>query len=263
MFEDEFAKWPVEAPRRVESLPGLRLSASISKAAIIFPLFFISFFVMIPLSIMHGDPAMRLATGPTEAAQGRVLSTTRDSACRGEASHHVTYAFSIPSGREYRGGATLCEQSPYYSVKTGEPIEVQYLKSEPTLNALPGEGQQAPPLVLFLLMPFFFLAIVASLYWPPVREVLRARRLFRSGRLAVAQVVFVKKRAASFWPGMPFTSASEVYVRFRTLVDANREGVAFCRNDWLLNQLVPGTTVHVAYSDDEPAKIALLDAYLR
>src|ERR1700722_6160114 len=66
MFEEEFAKLPVEPPRRVASLPGLRLWAAIPKWALLMPLFFLSFFAVIPLSLMSADPAMRLAMGPTE-----------------------------------------------------------------------------------------------------------------------------------------------------------------------------------------------------
>jgi len=264
MFEDEFTKLEVEPPRRLESLPGLRLQGSVPKMAILFPLLFVGIFATMPLSLMHADPAMRLAMGPTESAQGRVISNTNASACRGEASHHITYAFSTPSGREYRGGANLCEQSPYYSINPGEAIEVRYLKSEPTLNVLASERQQQPPpLVLFIFMPVFFLAIFGAMFWPPIRELLRARRLFRNGRLAIGKVVFVKKRATGFWPGMPFNSASEVYIAFSAAGEPKREGVASCQNDWLVNQLAPGTDVHVAFSDDQSAKVALLEAYIR
>jgi len=264
MFEEDFAKLAFEPPRRLESLPGLRLRGSIPQAAIILPLFFVAFFLMMPLSLMHADPAMRLAMGPTESAQGRVISNSNASACRGEASHRVTYSFSTPSGREYRGGTTLCGQSPYYSISSGEAIEVRYLKSDPNLNALASERQQEPPpLVFFIFMPFFLLAIFGAMFWPPIRELLRARRLFRNGRLAVGKVVFVKKRATGFWPGMPFNSASEVYIAFSGAGEPKREGVASCQNDWLVSQLRPGTDVHVVFSDDGSAKIALLEAYVR
>ena len=59
MFEDEFARLPLEPPRRVESLPGLRLGGAIPKWALILPLVFVGFFVFMPLSIMRADPAMR------------------------------------------------------------------------------------------------------------------------------------------------------------------------------------------------------------
>lgn len=66
MFEQEFAKLPVAPPRRVESLPGLRLKGAIPKWAIMLPLFFVVFFLSIPLSLMSTDPSMRLAMGPTD-----------------------------------------------------------------------------------------------------------------------------------------------------------------------------------------------------
>jgi hypothetical protein len=264
MFEEEFAKLQVEPPRRLESLPGLRLRGAIPRAAIILPLFFVGFFLFIPLSIMNADPAMRLAMGPSESTQGRVVLNTSASACRGEASHHVTYAFSAKSGGEYRGAATLCDQSPYYSVREGEAIEVRYLKSDPVVNALPSEGaNQGPPFVLFLFMPLFILVIFGSLFWPQIREVLRARRLFKKGQLATGKVIFVKRRSNSIWPGMPFNSGSEVYIEFQTSADAKREAVASCNNDWLITQLVPGARVHIAYSDDKSAKVALLEGFLR
>ena len=203
MFDDEFAKLSVEPPRRVDSLPGLRLWAAVPKWAVILPLFFVSFFVFFPLSIMSVDPAMRLEMGSTESVQGRVVSVTSAGACRGATSRRVTYAFSSKSGSEYRGGATLCEESPYYSVNPGEAIEVKYLKSDPTLNRLAIEGvNRGPPFALFFFMPVFFLAIFGSMFWPPIGEVLRARRLFKRGRLAVGRVVFVKLRALPIWPGM-------------------------------------------------------------
>lgn len=264
MFEEEFAKLAIEPPRRLESLPGLRLRGSIPTIAILLPLLFIGIFMMMPLSLMHADPAMRLAMGPTESAPGRVISNKNASACRGEASHRVTYSFSIPPGREYRGATTLCEQSPDYSVNPGEPIEVRYLKSDPTLSALASERQQEPPpLIFFMFMPFFFLALFGAIFWPSIRELLRARRLFRSGRLANGKVVFVKKRATGYWPGMAFNSASQVYIAFSNAGEPKREGIASCQNDWLVNQLAPGTEVHVAYSDDKSAKVALLEAYVR
>ena len=158
---------------------------------------------------------------------------------------------------------TLCEESPYYSVNQGDAIEVRFLKGEPTVNALPDQSRnQAPPLALFLFMLFFFLAIFAPLFWPPIREVLRARRLFKSGRLATGKVIFIKKRITSLWPGMPGNSASDVYIEFLTPM-GKREAVAWCQNDWLLNQLVPGTSVHVAYSDEDSDKVALLEGLLR
>lgn len=264
MFDEVFAKLPVDPPRRVESLPGLRLKGAIPKWAIMLPLFFVVFFLFIPVSLMNSDPAMRMATGATDTVQGRVVSTSSASACRGGASHRVVYAFSSKAGSEHRAATLVCEESPYYSVKEGDAIEVRYLESDPTVNVLPSEVRnEPPPFVFFLLMPLFFLGIFGAMFWPPIGEALKARRLFKSGRIARGKVIFVKKRTSFLWPGMPGSSASLVYVEIQTSAGSTREVVASCQNDWLVNQLAAGATVHVAYADDKTGQVALLDAYLR
>jgi len=264
MFDEDFARLPAEPPRPLESLPGLRLKGVIPKWAILLPLFFLSFILIIPLSIMNSDPAMRMATGATNTVQGRVVSVSSASACRGAASHRVVYAFSSKAGREYRGAALLCEESSYYPLKEGDAIEVKYLRSDPTLSRLPSEGgNQPPPFALFLFMPVFFLAIFGAMFWPPIGEVFKARRLFKSGRIAPGKVIFVKKRANFLWPGMPGSSASFIFVAIQSSSGMTREVVASCHNDWLVNRLMPGTTVHVAYADDKASEATLLDAFLR
>lgn len=117
MFDEVFARLHAEPPRRVDSLPGLRLKGAIPRWAIVLPLFFVVFFLFIPFSLMNTDPAMRMAMGATETVQGRVVSVSSASACRGAASRRVVYAFSSKAGREYRRAELLCEESPYYSVK--------------------------------------------------------------------------------------------------------------------------------------------------
>jgi hypothetical protein len=158
----------------------------------------------------------------------------------------------------------LCERSLYYSVNAGDAIEVRYLESDPTVNVLPSEGMNgAPPVALFFFMPVFFFAIFGSMFWPPIGEVLRARRVFKRGRLANGKVVFVKRRATPIWPGISNNGAAEVFIEFQTSSQEKREGVAACRNEWLINQLKPGERVHVAYLNDKAGSVALLEAYLR
>jgi hypothetical protein len=264
MFEDMFARLPAEPPRRVEDLPGLRLAGVVPKWAIVLPLFFVFFFMLFPLALLNNDPAMRMSIGATETAQGHVVSVGTATACRGGASRRVVYAYSDKSGREHRAAALVCEESPYFSVKEGDAIEVRYLKSDPAVNALPREVRnEPPPFLFFLFMPVFFLGIFGAMFWPPIREVLRARRLFKLGRIATGRVIFVKRRANFLWPGMPGASASLVYVEIAASSGVTREVAASCQNDWLMNQLAPGATVHVAYLSDKAKDVALLDAYVR
>ncbi len=264
MFDEVFAKVPAEAPRRVESLPGLRLKGVIPKWVMVLPLFFVVFFLSIPLSLMNSDPAMRMSMGATDTVQGHVVSVNSASSCRGSASHRVVYAFSSKSGGEHRAATLVCEESPYYSVKQGDAIDVRYLKSDPTVNVLPSEVRnEPPPFVFFLFMPVFFLGVFGALFWPPIGEVLKARRLFKSGRIATGTVIFVKKRANFLWPGMPGSTTSLVYVEMQSSGGVMSEVAAACHNEWLMNQLAPGATVHVAYSGDKTKDVALLDAYVR
>jgi len=264
MFEDQFAQVSVNPPRRTDTLPGLRLSAVVSKSTLYLSLIFVGFFTLIPFSIWKSDPMMRLAMGPTKTVQGRVLSAMDTSTCRGSTGHRVNYEFSPDPGREFRGSMNLCQESPYYSVNNGDEVEVQFVPSDPAVNALQGgTANGAPPVALFLLMPVFILAMFAPIFVPQLREVLRARRLFKKGRLALGTVIFVKKRITTSWPGWLGNSAAEVYVEFESPMSKKLEAIAWCQNDWLVTHLEPGAKVHIAYMGEKPDRVALLEAYLR
>jgi|GEM_PF-2890637 len=264
MFEDQLAHVPTDPPRRPETLPGLRPSAVVPRSALFLPLVFVALFAFFPLSILISAPTMRLALGVGKTSQGRVLSTSDASACRGSGGHRVIYAFSPEPSREFRGAATLCEGSLYYSVKAGDAVEVQFLPSDPAVNVLRDDSRSpTPPLVFFMLMPVFMLLMLSPMFVPQMREALRARRLFCRGRVVKATVVFAKKCMTASWPGWPGSSGSEVFVDFQTPSGERREAVAWCPNDWLLNQLAPGAKVHVAYTDGKRDRVALLEAFLR
>jgi hypothetical protein len=264
MFDAQFAHVPTDPPRRLEALPGLRFSAQISRRALLLPLLFLVFFIAIPLSIFSSDPAMRLAVGPRRTQQGRILSTADVAACNGSPAHRVVYAFSPDSGREFRGVATLCAQSPYFAATVGDAVQVQFVSSDPAVNALEsGSRNNTPPVAMLFMMPLFILAVFSPMIVPQLRDLLRARRQFKKGRLALAAVVFIKKRVTASWPGWAGNSAAEVFVEFQPATGARREAVAWCPNDWLVNQLAPGAQVRIAYTDDTPATVTLLEAFLR
>jgi hypothetical protein len=266
MFEDQLAQIPTGPPRPLQLLPGLRFASAVSRSTLVLVLLLVSLFIFVPLSIERSDPAARLAWGPTRTTQGRVLSATSVSACRGSSAHRVHYAFSPEPGRELHGATTVCEASPYYSVAEGDPVEVKFASGDPSINALAAQGStnnDAPPLFIFLFFPLFFLAFLAPMFVPQLRELLRVRRAFRNGQLATATVIFVKKRMTSTWPGWPGSSASDVYVAFQTPAGERREAVAWCPNDWLIYNLAPGAKVHIAYNDNKRARVALLEAFLR
>ncbi len=97
-----------------------------------------------------------------------------------------------------------------------------------------------------------------------LRPLLRARHLFQNGRIVLGSVVFVKRKTnSSWWPGWPAPTTAEVYVTYRLPAGNIQEAKAWCNNDWLLNQLQPGGTVHIAVLSDRPNEAALLDAFVR
>jgi hypothetical protein len=65
------------------------------------------------------------------------------------------------------------------------------------------------------------------------------------------------------WPGWFGNSAAEVFVEFQPSIGEKREAVAWCQNDWVVNQMAPGATVHIAYTDDPRERVTLLEGFLR
>jgi hypothetical protein len=262
VFDDQLANVPKQPPR-TGALPGMRFGAAIPRATPILLLAFILLFATLPLSIMNSDPKAKLALGPSTTIEGHVLSATDVSGCRGAASRRIVYAFSAPSGNEFRGSVLVCEESSYYSAQAGDKIPIRYLTRDPTVNAVAGTDQNEPPVFLFMIFPFFFLLMFSPLYFPQLREVMRARRLYRKGTLVQGKVVFVKRRSAATWPGWPGSSNADVYASYHLPSGETAETVAWCANDWLINQLSPGSTVHVLLPPDKSSRGALLEAYIR
>ena len=263
MFEEQFANLPADPPRSFETLPGLKLQRAFQGTALLFPMVFIIFFVSVPLTIMRADPSMRFAISPSRSLQGRVISSNTVPACRSDKAHRVIYEFSPKDGTNYRGAATACEQSIYYTVKEGDAVEVQYLLHDPVVSRLRGNSPpNSTPLYLFIFTPIFILAMFGSLIFPPLREIRRVRKLFRHGQLATGAVLFVKRRSNTFSRGWSGNTSSDVFISFTSSAGQKREGVAWCPNEWLIDQLVPGGEVHVAY-DERLRTVALLEAFVR
>jgi hypothetical protein len=260
---DELASISANPPR-TGFLPGMRLSSAVPRSTLILLLAFVLLFAVFPLSIMSTDPKAKLAIGPSGTAEGRVLSVTDVSACRGSAARRIVYAFSAQSSSEFRGVGVVCEESAYYSTRAGEKIEIRFLKRDPAVNAIAGtEAVNEPPLFLFMIFPLFFLLILSPLYLPQLREIVRARRLYKKGALVEGKVVFVKRRSATNWPRWPGSTTADVYVAHQTPSGGRVETVVGCSNDWLLNQLSAGATVHILLAPDKSGRGALVEAFIR
>jgi len=263
MFEEQLKALPADPPRPLEALPGLAIRRAVPSLALIFPVIFLIFFGTVPLSLIQSDPTLRFALSPTGTTTGHILSIETTYACKSEKSHRVVYQFSPTPGTNIRGRATLCEQSIYYSVKEGDSVEVQYLTSDPVLSRLRSNGLQNDLAVyLFIFTPLFILAMFATLFWPPLRDIYRARRLFRDGRLTTGTVIFVKQRSSSAWRGWAGNTSAQIFIEFTGADGRRREGIAWCQNDWLTDQLPAGQQVHIAH-DEQSRNVLLLEAFLR
>ena len=262
MFDDELGAIPTRPPRQ-GVLPGMRLRAAIPKSTLILLVAFVVFFAVFPLVIMSADPRARLDLGPRRTAEGRVVSIAAVSGCRGSGGHRIVYAFPVEAGNEFRGASTICDESPYSGAQVGEKVEIRYLASDPAVNGIAESDSNGPPIVIFLFFPIFFLLVLSPLYLPQMRDVMRGRRLYKSGVLVQGNVVFVKKRSAGTWPGWPGSSTADVYVAHQLPGGGRAETIAGCTNDWLVNQLSPGTAVHVLLPPKKSQRGALLEAFLR
>jgi hypothetical protein len=260
---DELAAIPANPPR-TGVLPGMRFSAAVPRSTLILFIALALLVALFPLSIMSTDPKAKLAIGPSSTTEGRVLSVADVSACQGSAARRIVYAFSAGAGNEFRGVSVLCEESPYYPAQAGDKIQVRYLRRDPAVNAIAGtEAGNAPPLFIFVFFPFFFLLVLSPLYLPQFREVMRARQLYRKGVLAEGRVVFVKRRSAVTWPGWPGSSTADVYVDYETPGGGRAETIVGCSNDWLVNQLSAGSSVHILLGADRSKRGALVEAFIR
>jgi hypothetical protein len=156
MFDEELATIPAQPPR-TGMLPGMRLRAAIPRSTLILLVAFVVLFAAFPLSIMSADPKAKLGFGPSRTAEGRVLSVTGVSGCRGSTAHRIVYAFTAESGNEFRGADVACEESQYHSAQVDDKIEIRYLARDPAVNAVIGiNSGNEPPVFLFMIFPLFF-----------------------------------------------------------------------------------------------------------
>jgi hypothetical protein len=262
MFDDLFAPLDRAAPRSLAPLPGLRLRTLIPWGLLVFPLGFVVFFPIMVASIMWSNPHARLSFGATQTVAGRVVSIHQADRRNGSESD-VVYAYTPASGIEYRGEACVCGDR-FAGLHTADPLPVRYLVADPAVSELvDGQFDNPPPLGFFLVFALFPMLFILPLTLPRLREAIKARRLVRSGDITAGSVVYAGSRPRVVWPGLPDSQFAQVFVSFR-LPDATwAEAKVRCSNPWLLQQLSPGTEVHVAYKPDRPEPAVLLEDYLR
>lgn len=256
MFDEQISKLPPEPPRSTALLPGLALSASVSKQYL-FPLVFLSMFALLPLLIMSTDSKSRLSMrGKTTDAQITSVIEQGDDRL-------ISYAFTPPGAPEYRGSCRCSKTSPYYGVQPGQHVPVRYVPSEPSINQLAEVSKSKdPPLFVFFFFPFFGMMIFIPILAPHFSELFRARRLFKTGRISKGIVVFVKRKNSPSWPTYAM-GPSVISIAYRLPSGQEAEGKALCSNEWLIHHLPPGASVNIAFRPEKPTEVVLLDAYIR
>lgn len=250
---------PEHAPRKVSVLPGLALSRAVNPRSLLIPAFLLLVFALMPLMMLSTDRDAMLSVRSTVTVSGQVSQMGKGRACNGE-SIEVQYSFTA-GDVEYRGQDTACTQSGYANLVQGDAVPVVYLVDDPSVNAIAGSLNNAPPIELFLVFPLFGLAFFGPLFWPRVSQALRDRRLFQRGTLASGVVVFASKRQDVSWPGWPGSTRSDIHISIQH-GSSRSEVVAQCSNDWLLSHLPPGANVTVVY-DSKTAKAMLVENYIR
>lgn len=262
MFDDELAKVPTQPPRSLTLLPGLRVRSVFSGISLSGPLTIISFFSLFPLLILFSGPEGRLAFGNTGLAQGRVIKVS-NSDSPSQTRRVLTYAFTPPGNRgEYRSTSSVDQSSVYFSINAGNSVPIKYLISDPAISVIAGDRNSEPPYFLFLFFPFFGLLIFAPVFAPVFRELLRARRIVKNGFITQGSIVFVRRRIRG-WPVWPDLAAFDVTVSYQTPSGVSAEAKAWCNNEWLVHNLPPDCTVHIAIIPSRPGRGALLEAFVR
>jgi hypothetical protein len=184
-------------PRRLR--PGT--TGKLLKAAL-FPLLFGGIWFMVGAGLgvlfLHmGNPLhdYRLSRS-CEVAEGTVteVALKRTTRVNGRNPWVIGYRFTA-GGREWKGRSFTLYRKVAARMKSGRPVEVEYLSDKPTVNRAKGTTASVFPAAVFL-VPLFFAMAGGIIFLCGKMEVLRLRSLLVNGEAAVAAVTD-RSRAAS------------------------------------------------------------------
>jgi len=253
---------PRNPSRRMDTLPGLRWKNAFDRRAMLLPLIFLGFFLFFPVMMFTSDPTMRLQFKQKARVEGKVTVTKDRNSGEGRG-RDLEYSFETKDHQQYLGSQVVYEHSPYFQAEAGTAVPIIYAEGEPALNGIDGlVGQDAPPLALFLIFPFFPLVFFGLMLLPSIQSVAKARKIFKQGTIVDAEIVFIKKRSVLAGFHFPI-SRSEVYYTYKNTRDEQVESKTVCDNDWLVHKLDIGTPIHVAYVERSPRKSVILEAFIR
>ncbi len=257
---DEIPKTP---PRSISLLPGLKYSSFFDKWSFL-PLILIVLFVSVfPIMILVLEKETRLPFIDMDNSEGIVDDIIDTSECN-KGVKVLHYSFISHENRTYYGKYELCSSSKYSSVKVGDSIPIIYDPDDPTFNGIEGElGDNGAPLIIFLIFPLFIILFLAPMLLPSLRQINKARSIFKRGIIVNGEIIFVKRNKNMNAFNVKSFSNMEVFYRFNSSDDLPVEGKMNTDNDWLMNKLDIGSSIKVAYLKDKPNKSIILQCYYR
>src|SRR5690349_7941723 len=262
MFDEQLSNLATSPPRSLRLLPGLLVWNAIFHREVWIPLLYIGLFGLLPVLMLFAELRSKLSFGPSQIAAGTVIQAT---AVQHTRDTEITYRFRTTDDQEYRATRTVGSESPYTGVHPGDSVPIRYQIGRPSRSLIVEDREKdADHLFFFLLFPLFAAVFfLGPTSIPRLIQLLKDRRVFRKGELTDASVVFVNPRGVFSWFGWCGLYSADVFVKFQLSSGDQAEAKTVCRNDWLLRQLGPGTSVHIAYMPNRPARVVLLETYVR
>lgn len=260
----DFKHIPASPPRPVSQLPGLKYSASFDKRGLFFVGSIVLVFCLFPVLIFFsGDKAMRLSFIEMKSASAEITQLKQSSKCDRE-SHSIHYRFMAQNGRMYYGSYTMCTDSPYSDLIVGDSIPVSYDPDDPSFNGIEGElGKNKPPFFIFAFFPLMAMMFFVPSLFPNLKQVRKARSIFRKGHISQGEIVFVKRRKSVTPFEFKSSPGMEVFYQFTDDKGNRIESHMSMDNDWLVNRWAIGSGITVSYIKGKPQKSIILDGFYR
>ncbi|MEM1112454.1 MAG: DUF3592 domain-containing protein [Pseudomonadota bacterium] len=267
MFEREIEKLRKDPQRNPSELQGLAVK-SILSASPMFLVLFIGVFFLLPLVIGFASQIDVAAAArlKAEGTHTQAIVHSNEAVSSGSSCSRLYYEFKSAEGLTYSGDSAVKENSPSCDLEKGDTVTVSYLAEDPTVSDIESRlAGVAPSLGFFLTLPLVFLVFLfmfAPTLVPDIKRALGHRKLYKNGRWAEGELIFVKEGKASFSPGVTVPSSKLIF-KFTSSNEQTIEAECEVRNRWLTNHLQPGQKVNVVYSNSKPNKAFIVEAYIR
>jgi hypothetical protein len=254
----ELRDLPTDTPRG-EPLPGLRPKVLLKP---LLPFIFTPVFITAVLAIFFSVVVEVSHQKPQPTANATIIKVENVSTLTSESGTVVRYRFPV-EGKSYDGLLTTIAAERRI-LKPGDHLPVVYDPANPNRSQEKPQDMDVAGMIAFaVFLPIWALFIMGMCFvpflGPRAKVALRARGLWKSGRVAQGTLAFVKPPSFMRQYGL---GSQEVVFRFRDQLDCEHTVSVGCDNNWLINQLTPGTGVVVLYDSKKPERAILLEPFL-